>query len=44
MGVEPKPIGIIHSPFKQASGTPIQAAMAEGAAGTVEVFPAFLKR
>jgi len=33
------PIGIIHTPFKQAAGTPIQPSVADGAEGTVEVFP-----
>ena len=33
-----KPIGIIHSPFTESAGTPIQAAMSKGAVGTVEVF------
>ena len=32
------PIGIIHSPFTEAQGTPIQPALAEGTEGTVEVF------
>ncbi len=32
------PIGIIHSPHQQAAGTPIQAALATGVQGTVEVF------
>ena len=32
------PIGIIHSPHQRADGTPIQAAMATGAHGMVEVF------
>ena len=41
MSLELKPVGIVHSPFRQATGTPIQASMAHGAAGTVEVFPAF---
>jgi tRNA-Thr(GGU) m(6)t(6)A37 methyltransferase TsaA len=36
-----KPIGVIHSPFKQPRGTPIQPAGAEGIAGTVEVFPEY---
>jgi tRNA-Thr(GGU) m(6)t(6)A37 methyltransferase TsaA len=36
-----KPIGVIHSPFKEAKGTPIQAAGAEGTNGTVEIFPAY---
>jgi tRNA-Thr(GGU) m(6)t(6)A37 methyltransferase TsaA len=31
-------IGIIHSPFKEPSGTPIQSAVAEGVEGSVEVF------
>jgi tRNA (adenine37-N6)-methyltransferase len=34
-------IGIIHSPYKQAAGTPVQAALAAGAQGTVEVFPEY---
>ena len=34
-----KPIGIIHSTFKDPVGTPIQPVFAEGAQGTVEVFP-----
>ncbi len=36
-----RPIGVIHSPHKQATGTPIQAALAAGVAGTVEVFPEY---
>jgi tRNA-Thr(GGU) m(6)t(6)A37 methyltransferase TsaA len=35
------PIGIIHSPFKEPSGVPIQASAAEDTKGTVEVFPEF---
>ncbi len=35
------PIGIIHSPHQQATGTPIQAALAVGVEGTVEVFPEY---
>ncbi|MCK4642864.1 tRNA (N6-threonylcarbamoyladenosine(37)-N6)-methyltransferase TrmO [bacterium] len=38
-----KPIGIIHSPFKEAKGTPIQAAIAKDTEGTVEVFPEYLE-
>jgi tRNA-Thr(GGU) m(6)t(6)A37 methyltransferase TsaA len=34
-----KPIGVIHSPFRQTSGVPIQTAFAQGCEGTVEVFP-----
>lgn len=37
-----KPIGTIHSPFRQAAGTPIQSAMAPGVEGSVEVFPEFV--
>jgi tRNA-Thr(GGU) m(6)t(6)A37 methyltransferase TsaA len=33
------PIGVVHSPFKEPKGTPIQPPSAEGVAGTVEVFP-----
>jgi tRNA-Thr(GGU) m(6)t(6)A37 methyltransferase TsaA len=36
-----KPIGVVHSPFKQPRGTPIQPAGAEGTAGTVEVLPEY---
>ena len=34
-------IGVIHTPFDAAEGTPIQSALAAGAEGRVEVFPAF---
>ncbi len=37
-----KAIGVIHSPFQQATGTPIQTRAAEGVEGTVEVFPEFV--
>ena len=33
-----KPIGVIHSPFKEPKGTPIQPEGARGIDGTVEVF------
>lgn len=33
-----KPIGIIHTPFQQPAGTPIQSAAAGSAEGRVEVF------
>jgi tRNA-Thr(GGU) m(6)t(6)A37 methyltransferase TsaA len=36
-----KSIGVIHSPFKEPRGTPIQPAGAEGINGTVEVFPQY---
>jgi tRNA-Thr(GGU) m(6)t(6)A37 methyltransferase TsaA len=36
-----KPIGVIHSPFKDPRGTPIQPAGSEGVNGKVEVFPEY---
>jgi len=33
-----RPIGVIHSPFKEPEGTPIQAAAAQAVHGTIEVF------
>ena len=36
-----KPIGIIHSQFKEPRGTPIQPAAARDIKGTVEVFPEY---
>jgi tRNA-Thr(GGU) m(6)t(6)A37 methyltransferase TsaA len=36
-----KSIGVIHSPFKEPKGTPIQPAGAKGTNGTVEVFPEY---
>jgi tRNA-Thr(GGU) m(6)t(6)A37 methyltransferase TsaA len=36
-----KPIGIIHSPFKEPKGTPIQPAGAKRIDGTVEIFPEY---
>ncbi len=33
-----KPIGIIHTPFKEAKGTPIQSAAAKGIEGRIELF------
>lgn len=35
------PIGVVHSPFKQACGTPIQPSRASGSEGTVELDPAW---
>jgi len=35
------PIGILHTSFQQAQGTPIQGAVSQGAQGVVEVFPEF---
>ena len=36
-----KPIGTVHSPFKESVGTPIQPTAGEGVKGKVEVFPEF---
>jgi len=36
-----KPIGVIHSQFKEPKGTPIQPAGAKGTNGTVEIFPEY---
>jgi len=37
------PIGVIHSPFKQPSNTPIQPPAARNVKGTVEIFPEFIE-
>ena len=34
-------IGVIHSPHQRAEGTPIQAALAAGVRGAVEMFPEY---
>jgi len=39
--VKYKPIGIVHSPFKEPKGTPIQPAAAKGTRGIVEIFPEY---
>jgi tRNA-Thr(GGU) m(6)t(6)A37 methyltransferase TsaA len=39
--IEYKPIGIIHSQFKEPKGTPIQPTAAKGVDGRVEVFPEY---
>ena len=36
-----RPIGIIHSPFKETVGMPIQAAAATGVAGSIALEPAY---
>ncbi len=38
-----KPIGVIHTPFKTPSGTPIQASASRGVKGVVEVYPEFME-
>lgn len=42
-GILYKPIGVIHSPFQEVRGTPIQPAAAEGIAGSVEVYPHYVQ-
>ncbi|MFQ5811954.1 MAG: tRNA (N6-threonylcarbamoyladenosine(37)-N6)-methyltransferase TrmO [Anaerolineae bacterium] len=41
MGISYRPIGIVHSPFTDIEGMPIQPTGAAGIRGTVEVFPEF---
>ena len=41
MEINYQPIGMIHSPFADLEGMPIQPAGASGIRGTVEVFPEF---
>ena len=38
-----KPIGVIHSPFKESKGTPIQPVGGKGVDGTVEIFPEYIE-
>ncbi len=42
MKLEYEPIGIVHSPFKEPEGTPIQPSRAKNAVGKVEVFQEFV--
>jgi len=37
------PIGIIHSPFKDINGIPIQSTGAQGIKGTIEIAPEYLE-
>ncbi|UCD31877.1 MAG: tRNA (N6-threonylcarbamoyladenosine(37)-N6)-methyltransferase TrmO [Desulfobacterales bacterium] len=41
MKIEYYPIGVVHSPFKELKGMPIQPSRSEGASGTVEIFDEF---
>ncbi|MBU4311186.1 MAG: tRNA (N6-threonylcarbamoyladenosine(37)-N6)-methyltransferase TrmO [Candidatus Omnitrophica bacterium] len=36
-----KPIGIIHTPYKEPKGIPIQGKFKKGATGTIRLFPAY---
>ena len=38
-----KPIGIIHSPFKEPHGVPIQPSGARGMKGRIEMFPEYVE-
>jgi tRNA-Thr(GGU) m(6)t(6)A37 methyltransferase TsaA len=38
-----KPIGVIHTPFKEPRGTPIQPGRSSGAEGTIEIYPEFVR-
>ena len=41
MKIEYRPIGLIHTPFKERHGMPIQPSRGRGVHGTVEVFPEY---
>ena len=41
MEIDYQPIGVVHSPFKDTEGMPIQSIGASKVQGTVEVFPEF---
>ncbi len=41
MEMHVQPIGIIHTPFQDAQGTPIQPRAARGARGEIEIYPPF---
>lgn len=36
-----KPIGTVHSPFKEPKNVPIQAAASKGSEGTIEIYPQY---
>ena len=38
-----KPIGVVHSPFKEPKGVPIQATASKGTKGTIEVNPEYVE-
>ena len=38
-----KPIGVVHSPFREPEGTPIQPVGAKGVNGSVEIFPEYVE-
>lgn len=38
-----KPVGIIHSPFKEPKGTPIQPMVDQEVDGTIEIFSEYVE-
>ncbi len=38
-----KPIGIVHSPFKEPKNVPIQATASKGIIGSLEIFPEYIE-
>ncbi|UCD87834.1 MAG: tRNA (N6-threonylcarbamoyladenosine(37)-N6)-methyltransferase TrmO [Desulfobacterales bacterium] len=38
-----QPIGVVHSPFTEIEGMPIQPSRAKGVSGTAEVFPQYVE-
>ncbi|MCL1074878.1 tRNA (N6-threonylcarbamoyladenosine(37)-N6)-methyltransferase TrmO [Shewanella dokdonensis] len=43
MKIEYSPIGIIHSPFQQQAGTPVQPSRANNAEGRIELLPEYIE-
>jgi tRNA-Thr(GGU) m(6)t(6)A37 methyltransferase TsaA len=41
MNIEYRPIGVVHSPFTEMKGMPIQPSRAKDVSGTVKVFPEY---
>jgi tRNA-Thr(GGU) m(6)t(6)A37 methyltransferase TsaA len=39
--IQLRPIGVIHSPFKECKDMPVQPAMAQGVTGSVQIFDEF---
>jgi tRNA (adenine37-N6)-methyltransferase len=42
-GIKYKPIGVIHSPFKNIEGVPVQPAAANGIKGRIELYKEYLQ-
>ncbi|RKX27609.1 MAG: tRNA (N6-threonylcarbamoyladenosine(37)-N6)-methyltransferase TrmO [Candidatus Zixiibacteriota bacterium] len=40
--IELNPIGVIHTPFKEPKGVPIQPKSSSGTRGTIELFPEYI--